>query len=62
MALSTADKLPKPDVTLTDVSVVQEQAFERCAKRYAAQAKTYARGLQTALFIQRFKQGLLSRS
>jgi len=62
MALSSANKLSKSDVTLNDVSDVQEQGFERCAERYAAQARTYARGLQTALFIQRFKQGLLNRS
>ena len=37
------------------------QGFERYAKRYEVEAISYARGLRTALFIQRFKQGLLNR-
>lgn len=33
------------------------KVFERCAKRYAVDAQAYARGLQTALYMQTFKQG-----
>jgi hypothetical protein len=36
--------------------------FERCARSFESQASACARGLHTALFIQRFKQGLLGRS
>jgi len=36
--------------------------FGRCARSFEAQASACKRGLHTALFIQRFKQGLLGRS
>lgn len=62
MASSSADKLSKSDVMFTDLSGAQEQAFKRCTEHYAAEARTYARGLKTALFIRRSKQGLLIRS
>ncbi len=36
--------------------------FDRCARSFESQANACTRGLHTALFIQRFKQGLLGRS
>lgn len=36
--------------------------FGRCARSFESQASACSRGLHTALFIQRFKQGLLGRS
>jgi hypothetical protein len=34
--------------------------FDRTARRFESQATALGRGLQTALFIQRFKMGLMS--
>jgi hypothetical protein len=58
--MTTASRNPSFKPTSIDRQMSNE--FGRCARRFELQADAYTRGLHTALFIQRFKQGLFGRA
>lgn len=46
----------------TGVQALISKELRRCARSFESQATASVRGLHTALFVHRFKRGLLGRS